>query len=179
MKIDKYNIRGGIVAIGDNWTRSLVVDKVYKFCPGFRFITTIHPSVIISRDVVLGSGVAILAGVRINANSKIGDHCILNTNSILEHDGIMNNFSSLAPMACVGGGFLLGEFSALCLGAKCIDGITVGDHVVVGAGSVVLNDVPDNVVAFGTPAEIKNIRNIGAPYMGGQKRVLEMLFKDK
>ena len=35
-----------------------------------------------------------------------------------------------------------------------LPGITIGDNVVVGAGSIVTKDLPDNVVAVGNPAHI-------------------------
>lgn len=39
-------------------------------------------------------------------------------------------------------------------GAVILPGITIGDNVVVGAGSVVTKDLPDNVVAVGDPCRI-------------------------
>ena len=33
-------------------------------------------------------------------------------------------------------------------------GVTIGNNVVIGAGSVVTKDIPDNVVAFGTPCRV-------------------------
>ncbi|WP_436665917.1 sugar O-acetyltransferase [Lactiplantibacillus plantarum] len=39
-------------------------------------------------------------------------------------------------------------------GAIVLPGITIGDNVVVGAGSIVTKDLPDNVVAVGNPAHI-------------------------
>ena len=33
-------------------------------------------------------------------------------------------------------------------------GVTIGDNTVVGAGAVVVNDLPANVVAVGNPARI-------------------------
>lgn len=39
-------------------------------------------------------------------------------------------------------------------GAILLPGITVGDNVVVGAGSVVTKDLPDNVVAVGNPCRV-------------------------
>lgn len=39
-------------------------------------------------------------------------------------------------------------------GAVLLPGITIGDNVVVGAGSVVTKDLPDNVVAVGNPCHI-------------------------
>jgi carbonic anhydrase/acetyltransferase-like protein (isoleucine patch superfamily) len=40
------------------------------------------------------------------------------------------------------------------MGAIVIDHITVGSHSVVGAGAVVIQDVPDNAVVVGVPAKV-------------------------
>lgn len=42
------------------------------------------------------------------------------------------------------------------LHANCIviGGITIGDNAIIGAGAVVINDVPENAVAVGNPARI-------------------------
>lgn len=36
-------------------------------------------------------------------------------------------------------------------------GITIGENAVIGAGSVVVKDIPDNVVAVGNPARVVKI----------------------
>lgn len=150
--MDKYNLFGGIVAIGDNWNRQQLVRNINKFSPTFKFITTIHPSVIIGRNVSIGNGVAIMAGVIVNANSSITDHCILNTYSSMDHDGLMQEYSSLAPRVCVGGNLVLGAFSSIGLGSSVIENINIGAHTVIGAGSLVLKDIGNFAVAFGNPA---------------------------
>lgn len=33
-------------------------------------------------------------------------------------------------------------------------GVTIGDNVVIGAGSVVTRDIPGNVIAFGSPCRV-------------------------
>jgi acetyltransferase-like isoleucine patch superfamily enzyme len=38
------------------------------------------------------------------------------------------------------------------------DGVTIGENTLVGAGSVVLRDLPDNVVAFGNPCKVQKSR---------------------
>ncbi len=43
-------------------------------------------------------------------------------------------------------------------GVVIIPGITIGDNVVIGAGSVVTKDLPDNVVAVGNPCKV--LRNV-------------------
>ena len=45
-------------------------------------------------------------------------------------------------------------------GAQIMPGITIGDNSVIGAGSVVTNDIPANVVAYGVPCKVA--REIGA-----------------
>lgn len=37
-------------------------------------------------------------------------------------------------------------------GVIILPGVTIGDHSVIGAGSLVSKDIPANVVAYGTPA---------------------------
>ncbi|MEB8330772.1 NeuD/PglB/VioB family sugar acetyltransferase [Flavobacteriaceae bacterium KMM 6897] len=164
--IDKYEVSGIVVAIGDNWIRQCVVQKIQELVPDLEFISTVHPSAAVSREVILGKGTVVLAGVKISSNAFVGNHCILNTNSILEHDSVMLNYSSLAPLVCVGGGFHLGKCSAICIGVVCIENITVGDHSVIGAGTLVLCDIPNSVLAFGRPAKIIRKRKIGDPYLG-------------
>ena len=46
------------------------------------------------------------------------------------------------------------------IGANCaiLPGVTIGDNVTIGAGSVVNRDIPSNTVAVGNPCRvIKNI----------------------
>ena len=54
-----------------------------------------------------------------------------------------------------------GELSFLGIGATIIQGIKIGKNVTVGAGSVVTNDIPDNVVVVGNPARIVKIKKDG------------------
>lgn len=47
-----------------------------------------------------------------------------------------------------------GELSFLGIGATIIQAIEIGKNVTIGAGSVVIKNIPDNVVALGNPAKI-------------------------
>lgn len=55
-------------------------------------------------------------------------------------------------------------------GVIIVPGITIGDNVVVGAGSVVTKDLPDNVVAVGNPCRV--LREVN-------ERDKEYYFKDR
>ena len=51
------------------------------------------------------------------------------------------------------------------IGARVIilPGVTVGNHVIIGAGAVVTKDVPDYAIVGGSPAKIIRMRNEGRP----------------
>jgi serine O-acetyltransferase len=46
------------------------------------------------------------------------------------------------------------------MGSTVRDYVDVGENVTVGAGSVVLEDVPSDVTVAGAPAEIKSRKNV-------------------
>jgi len=55
----------------------------------------------------------------------------------------------------MGGTVTIGKRTWVCLGSSIADHVKIGENTVIGAGSVVLNDVPDNVLMAGIPAKIK------------------------
>jgi maltose O-acetyltransferase len=54
----------------------------------------------------------------------------------------------------MGGASSIGELSLLGTGAVILPGVSVGGRTIVGAGAVVAEALPDNVVAVGVPARI-------------------------
>ena len=64
----------------------------------------------------------------------------------------------------------IGRNCWLGAGAIILPGVTIGDNVVVGAGSVVTHDLPDNVVAVGNPCRV--LRPVG-------ERDREIYFRDR
>lgn len=161
----KYNNLDFFIAIGDNWTRNLVYKKLTGINTNITFANAIHPSAIISKHVKIGQGICIMPGGIINSDSQIGDFCILNTNSSLDHDCMMHNFSSLAPKVSTGGFVEIGEFSAISIGATIKDRIKIEEHVVIGAGSLVLKDCESMSIYYGNPARKIRTRNIGEKYV--------------
>ena len=49
----------------------------------------------------------------------------------------------------------IGDNVSICANATVIGGIKIGNNVVIGAGSVVTKDIPDNCVAYGNPTVLK------------------------
>jgi len=109
--------------------------------------------VVIGKNVEIGDGTVVMAGAVINPSSKIGEQSIINTSSVIEHDSQIGNFSTIAPKVAMGGGVQIGNFSTISIGATVKHLIKIGDDVVVGANSLVLKNLPNNIVAYGLPAK--------------------------
>ena len=58
-----------------------------------------------------------------------------------------------------GGGVRIGSDCWLGTRATILDGVTIGDHAVVGAHSLVTQDVPEGAIVGGTPARILRYRD--------------------
>ena len=52
------------------------------------------------------------------------------------------------------GGILIEDDAWIGVGAIILDGVRIGKGAVVGAGAVVTSDIPDQAIAFGTPARV-------------------------
>ena len=149
--INKFsNIRKAIIAVGDNFSRKKIKQRIEH---KFNFIQAIHPSSTIGKNVKIGDGTAIMAGAIINPSTAIGKHCVVNTNSSLDHDCFMDDYASLAPNVTTGGNVIIGKNSSICLGANIINDITIGQNTIIGAGSCVLKNISDNIIAYGIPCK--------------------------
>lgn len=158
-------IEWALIAVGDNFVRARVAERLRAALPSLRFAAVVHGAAHVAADVAIGEGSVVFAGAVVNAGSRVGRFCIVNTRASLDHDGVLDDFASIAPGVTVGGNCSIGEHSAIGIGAVLSHGVRVGTHSVVGAASLVLADVPDRVVAYGTPARVVRARHPGDPYL--------------
>lgn len=121
---------------------------------GYKLITAIHPKSIIAGGSSIGLGTVITAGVIICPDCQIGENVILNTASVINHDNIIRECVHISPGVHLGGNVVIGKTSWIGIGAIIKNEISIGSESIVGAGSLVLKDIPDRVVAFGSPANV-------------------------
>lgn len=114
-----------------------------------RYISAIHPSAIVSPRSSIGEGTVVMQGAIIQSCAVIGKHCIINTGASVGHDVLLENFVHIAPHATITGGVTIGEGTWVGAGTVVKQGVHVGKWCMIGAGSVVVDDIPDGVVAFG------------------------------
>jgi len=145
-----------VIAIGNNLIRKKVSHKVLNpFCEAI-----IHPSAVISEEVILGKGTVVMANAVINASTSVGSHSIINTGAIVEHDATIGDYVHISPSATITGNVSIGEGSHIGAGATVIPGIKIGKWTTIGAGAVIINDIPDFSVVVGNPGKVIKFNKI-------------------
>jgi acetyltransferase-like isoleucine patch superfamily enzyme len=61
---------------------------------------------------------------------------------------------TLNPAVNIASNVTVGESTLIGIGTNIIDGINIGSNSIIGAGSVVTKDIPDGVIAYGSPCKI-------------------------
>jgi len=146
------NDLGCVCAIGACETRKRVVEKLEEV--GINFCNAIHPSVIMSEFVELGQDVIICAGSILTVNIRIGNHVHIDTNCTVAHDAVIGDYCRLNPGVRINGENHLGEGVYVGTGGTFIQKVSVGNWATIGAGAVVIDDIPERVVAVGVPAKV-------------------------
>jgi sugar O-acyltransferase (sialic acid O-acetyltransferase NeuD family) len=119
-----------------------------------RFVNVIHDGLDISKTSTLGRGLLINSKVSIAAHTTIGDFVSINRHVSIGHHTTIGNYVSINPGCNIAGNVSIGDGTTIGMGANIIDGIKIGKNTIIGAGSVVTKDIPDNVVAYGSPCKI-------------------------
>jgi sugar O-acyltransferase (sialic acid O-acetyltransferase NeuD family) len=142
---------GVVVAIGNNRIRHAKLLELRA--EGARLVTLVHPAATVSRYAVIGEGTVVFAGAVVNAGARIGTAAILNTSCSIDHDCLLGDAVHISPGARLAGGVQVGDLSWVGIGASVRQLISIGQRVVVGAGSAVVSDIPDDVTVAGVPAQ--------------------------
>jgi sugar O-acyltransferase (sialic acid O-acetyltransferase NeuD family) len=162
---DELGADGFVVAVGDNSTRAALLERLTNACPDLSVFTVVHPTATVARDATIGAGSIVLAGSVVSNGCTVGRGVLLGTHSSVDHDCTVDDYASLAPGVTTGGTVRIGRATAIGIGSNVVHGITIGADTVIGAGALVLDPVPDRVVAFGVPARVVRERAPREPYL--------------
>ncbi len=145
------------VGVGDASSRRRVVERWEG--RGHRLVRVVHPRVTVSPSAAIAGGAAVMAGAVIQAEAVIGKGAIVNTGATVDHDCRIDEFAHIAPGAHLAGNVQVGEEAWVGIGTSVREGVVIGRRCVVGAGAVVVDDLPPDVVAYGNPCRV--VRQIG------------------
>jgi sugar O-acyltransferase (sialic acid O-acetyltransferase NeuD family) len=136
--------------VGDNSARAALID--FFTSHGLNQLAVVDPSSNVSATALIGLSTYVGRNVCVNAMAHIGRGVILNTSCVVEHGCRVADYAHVAPSAVMCGDVHLGVLSFLGANSVVRQTRRIGDRVVIGAGSVVLRDIPDGEVWFGNPA---------------------------
>ncbi len=124
----------------------------------------------IGDGVKIGTFVEIQRGARIGNRCKISSHTFICDGVRIEDEVFVGHnvtfINDLYPRATAGNGALQTEEDWTCVptvikrgasigsSATILCGVTIGEHALIGAGSVVTKDVPPFAVVAGNPARL-------------------------
>jgi sugar O-acyltransferase (sialic acid O-acetyltransferase NeuD family) len=145
-----------VIGIGDSEIRQRI-DRVATRA-GCEAAILLHPLASCGSDVKLAAGVVLAAGARVTTNVRLGRHTHINVNAVVSHDCRIADFVTLSPGSLANGSVTLEEHVMLGSGAVVSPGHVVGRRSWVGAGAVVVDDLPADVVATGVPARVTRTR---------------------
>jgi sugar O-acyltransferase (sialic acid O-acetyltransferase NeuD family) len=151
MEADSLGYQCGIIAVGENATRKKISERVKNL----EWLTVVHPKAYVDPSVRLGEGTVVFAGAVIQAATVAGRHVIINTGATVDHDCVLGDFVHVAPGSHLAGEVEIGEGALLGLSSGAIPGICVGAWAIVGAGGIVVDDVPERATVIGIPARTK------------------------
>lgn len=147
LRNEAYKDHDFCIAIANNNIRAKIAMKYNELS----FPNIIHPSAVVSKYAQLGKGNIILPNVSIDPEAQIQDFVVINKNTSIGHNVTMRNFSQACPGCNLGGD--IGKEAFLGLGTIVLPNIKVGNKTIVGAGSIVIRDLPASCTAVGSPAK--------------------------
>jgi UDP-perosamine 4-acetyltransferase len=123
-----------------------------------KFVSVIHSTASIGKNVQIGRNCLIMAGVVLTSNARIGDHVCILPNSIIHHDSVVEEYSLIGSKVVVAGGSRIGKNCYIGSGTNIMNGISIGDGALIGLGSNVLRNVEMNALMAGNPARELDIK---------------------
>jgi len=140
------------IAVGEPELRAQLAKKCTD--KGLQLSTLISPQAYVSDSATLEKGVIVAPFVSIQASAKLGANVAVNTQAIIGHHVSVSKHAVISSQVNLGGASTVGVKSYIGMGALVREKLQIGNSSIVGMGSVVHRDIPDEVIALGNPARV-------------------------
>lgn len=139
-----------MICLGESNLRRKVKESLPKNTKYFSFV---HPTAIISDDIIIGEGCYIGPYSVLTTNIKLGDHCILNRVVQIGHDSIIGDFFSAMPGSIVSGNCEIGDSVYLGSNSSIREKSKIVDDVIIGLNSGVVKNITESGTYVGVPVK--------------------------
>ena len=141
-----------ICAIGAPGVRRAVVEVLTS--KGAQMAIFVHDRAVLGDNVVVGIGTVVCPDVLVSCDVQIGAYVHINTGCSIGHDVTIGDYVTLSSTCNLTGNVAVEDDAFLATAVSVIPGKRIGAGSLVGAGSVVLKNVPAGVTVFGNPSTI-------------------------
>lgn len=138
------------VAMGDPYWRKHFAELIEA--KDGHFYTYISPDAYVLETAIIGEGSFIGRWSIVSDNVILGKHVVIHSFSAIGHDSVVKNYGTLLNAAFMGGYSEIGECTEMNPKSIIVPHKKVGDNVKIGAASVVIRNMGDNISVFGNPA---------------------------
>lgn len=144
-------VEGALPVFGDLSMRLRMFQRCRAL--GFKLPNVIDPSVLTASDLKWGQGCFASFGARLLTGVEIGDYVCVGTGVNILHDTTIGPNCVIGGGSTIGAGVTVGKNVSFGVGVQVASGRKrIGDNAKIGAGAVILSDVPDNSFMLGNPA---------------------------
>lgn len=106
----------------------------------------VSPYSYVSKHASISEGTVIMHGAILNAGSTIGKNCIINTQSLIDHDVMVESHCHISTGVKVNGGVFIGRESFVGSGSVIYEGVKIGGKCVIAAGSIIRKDISEGTI---------------------------------
>ena len=141
-----------VIATGETVFRKQLWEKLTA--QNIALETLVSPEIYLDEFDSLQPGCVLTEGTILGGNNTFGVCSYVNLGCQIGHNTLLGAFSMLSPGCIVSGDVVIGEGTYIGTGAVIRNQITIGKNSIIGMGSLVTRDIPDNVVAYGSPCRV-------------------------
>ena len=171
-KIGEYNVLGNFefliqtiekttnvfVPIGNNQVRTNLLKKLLN--EGFKTPNFIHPTCNIHPSVTIGQCVYILPDTNIMPLTIIQDFVLISMGVNIAHHTFIDEGCFFSQGSNIGASIHFNKNVFCGIASTVMTGVkVVGEDALIGAGAVIIRDVPDYAVVVGNPGKVIKYNN--------------------
>jgi sugar O-acyltransferase (sialic acid O-acetyltransferase NeuD family) len=148
-----------VIAIGEPAIRVALREKIAN--AGFSFSQPlIHPSAKVARDAKVEAGAIICYGSFVSSAAIVKSSALIQPSVCVGHDVTIGENCVISSFSALAGACSIGDNCYVGMNAAIREKTSIGAWSIVGMGSIVHSDLPEGVIAVGSPARVvKNNEN--------------------